>query len=81
VTGDLAGAVITMIDTTAGRTERANAAQQVLTFIYAGNPVPAVWPGSRVDLIEQAREIRGLRPTSLASGEPGGTVTSDEEPA
>lgn len=82
MSADIAVTVITMLDDDGDPNERANAATAVLTYLYGGGSVPAVWPNSRNRLIEIAREIRGLRQT-LDRSVPSGTIDSeptDKEP-
>lgn len=80
---DIGLTVITMLDDDADPNERANAATTVLTHLYGGGSVPAVWPNSRNRLIEIAREIRGMR-QSLDNPVPTGTLIdeplADKEP-
>jgi len=56
-------ALTTALDSGAHPTDRANAAQDLLLWLYGGGFMPAAWPKSQDALREELQRIRALRPT------------------
>lgn len=54
--------LVTVLDENADPTERADAAQDLLLWLYQGGFQPLAWKGSGDALREECQRIRKLRP-------------------